>query len=156
MGTLSAKVAVVTGAASGIGLATSTGAHAFDGGLARARWGGNDAAPIFGPGKTVGAFAVQASGALATYVVGRAAHNSNIATLGSEIFRAQVVAHYAARTGRSVDRFEFYQVYGLFRLAVIAQQIYYRFHHGQTTNPQYAAFGVLTRILEDRCLSLMT
>jgi membrane-associated phospholipid phosphatase len=81
----------------GIGLATSTGAHPFDGSLAQARWGGAETAPMFAPGKTVGAFAVQAGGALATYAVGRVAHNPNIATLGSEIFRAQVVAQLTAQ-----------------------------------------------------------
>ena len=29
----------------------------------------------------------------------------------------------------------FYEVFGLFRLAVILQQIYYRYHHKQTTEP---------------------
>ncbi|MEQ1564416.1 MAG: phosphotransferase family protein [Myxococcota bacterium] len=65
--------------------------------------------------------------------------------------RAEVVAYYASRTGTPVDQFAFYEVFGLFRLAVIAQQIYYRFFHGQTTNPQYGAFGPLVGLLERRC-----
>ncbi len=40
----------------------------------------------------------------------------------------------------------FYEVFGLFRLAVIAQQIYYRYHHGQTTNEAYAGFGAGGRL----------
>jgi hypothetical protein len=76
----------------GLGVAGSTGAHAFDGSLARARWGGEDASPMFDPGKVVGAFAVQTTGAFATYLVGRATNHSEIATLGSELFRAQIVA----------------------------------------------------------------
>jgi len=42
-----------------------------------------------------------------------------------------------------------YYVFGLFRLAVIAQQIYYRFYHGQTDNPKFKNFGQLVNILID-------
>ena len=38
------------------------------------------------------------------------------------------------------EQWRFYEVFGLFRLGVIAQQIYYRYHHGQTTNEAYARF----------------
>ncbi len=55
--------------------------------------------------------------------------------------RREVVAYYAQKSGRNVDDFSFYYVYGIFRLAVIAQQIYYRYYHKQTTNPAYALFG---------------
>jgi len=40
-----------------------------------------------------------------------------------------------------------YYVFGLFRLAVIAQQIYFRFYHGQTDNPKFKDFGQLVNIL---------
>ncbi len=40
--------------------------------------------------------------------------------------RAEVVAYYAERSGRSVADWRFYEVFGLFRLAVIIQQIYRR------------------------------
>jgi aminoglycoside phosphotransferase (APT) family kinase protein len=71
--------------------------------------------------------------------------------------RAEMVAGYAARTGRDVtpERWRFYEVFGLFRLAVIAQQIYYRFHHGQTTNPAYGAFLDVVRYLDVRCTRLV-
>ena len=39
------------------------------------------------------------------------------------------------------EQWRFYEVYGLFRLGVIAQQIYYRYFHKQTTNEAYAIFG---------------
>jgi aminoglycoside phosphotransferase (APT) family kinase protein len=45
-------------------------------------------------------------------------------------------------------------VFGLFRLAVIAQQIYYRYHHGQTTNEAFAVFGPAVQYLEHRCREL--
>jgi hypothetical protein len=43
----------------------------------------------------------------------------------------------------------------LFRLAVILQQIWYRYHHGQTTNPAFAAFGDLAIYLEQRSRKLV-
>jgi len=71
--------------------------------------------------------------------------------------RAEMVAHYTARTGLSVTpgQWRFYEVFGLFRLAVIAQQIYYRYHRGQTTNEAYAAFLPVVRYLDVRCHRLL-
>jgi aminoglycoside phosphotransferase (APT) family kinase protein len=54
--------------------------------------------------------------------------------------RREVVEYYAEKTGTSIYDFTFYEVYGLFRLAVIAQQIYYRYNHGQSTNPAFRHF----------------
>jgi aminoglycoside phosphotransferase (APT) family kinase protein len=71
--------------------------------------------------------------------------------------RAEVVDYYCARTPRSVTprQWTFYEVFGLFRVAVIAQQIYYRYHHGQTTNEAFAIFGPAVRYLEQRCRELV-
>ena len=49
------------------------------------------------------------------------------------------------------ERWRFYEVFGLFRLAVIAQQIWYRYYHRQTTNEAYAVFGPAVGYLEKRC-----
>jgi aminoglycoside phosphotransferase (APT) family kinase protein len=70
--------------------------------------------------------------------------------------RAEVVDYYCAAMGFSVtpEQWRFYEVYGLFRLAVIAQQIYYRYFHGQTTNEAYAIFGPATHYLLARCRSI--
>jgi aminoglycoside phosphotransferase (APT) family kinase protein len=69
--------------------------------------------------------------------------------------RAEVISYYGEKTGLSVGNFDFYEVYGLFRLAVIVQQIYYRFHHGQTKNPEFASFFGLTQYLEKQCLEVI-
>jgi len=71
--------------------------------------------------------------------------------------RARIVEHYAERTGLSVtpEQWRFYEVFGVFRLAVIAQQIWYRYYHGQTTNQTYAVFGPAVRELERRCRALL-
>ena len=69
--------------------------------------------------------------------------------------RAQVIAYYGARSGLDVSRFGFYEVFGLFRLLVIIQQIYRRFALGQTTNPQFAGFGDAARYMAQRCRRLI-
>ena len=65
--------------------------------------------------------------------------------------RREVVAYYLERTGRAPANWAFYEVYGLFRLAGIIQQIYYRYHHKQTRNPAFRRFWILVRYLEWRC-----
>ena len=52
--------------------------------------------------------------------------------------RLEIVQSYAQKSGRNIDNLVFYYVYGLFKLATIVQQIYYRYHHGLTTNPKFA------------------
>ena len=69
--------------------------------------------------------------------------------------RAEVIAYYADRTGIGVDSFDFYEVFGLFRLAGILQQIYRRFKLGQTTNPAFAHMGAGADYLGRRCQTLI-
>jgi aminoglycoside phosphotransferase (APT) family kinase protein len=69
--------------------------------------------------------------------------------------RREVVAYYGERSGWSVDNFDFYEVFGLFRLMVILQQIYRRFVLAQTTNPRFAEFGDAVAYLGRRCRNLI-
>jgi aminoglycoside phosphotransferase (APT) family kinase protein len=46
--------------------------------------------------------------------------------------RAEAVARYGERSGRDVSAMPYYHVFGLFKMAVVVQQLYYRFHLGQT------------------------
>ncbi|MFH1058217.1 MAG: phosphotransferase family protein [Pseudomonadota bacterium] len=59
-------------------------------------------------------------------------------TRPGSLTRAEAIALYARKTGRVMDQIDFYYCFGLFRLAVIVQQIYYRFYHGQTQDPRFA------------------
>jgi aminoglycoside phosphotransferase (APT) family kinase protein len=54
--------------------------------------------------------------------------------------RAQLAQAYGERSGRDVSQVVFYYVFGLFKVAVIAQQIYARFAAGKTEDPRFAAF----------------
>jgi aminoglycoside phosphotransferase (APT) family kinase protein len=69
--------------------------------------------------------------------------------------RDQVVAYYLERTGLRTDHWPFYEVFGLFRLATIAQQIYYRYHHGQTKNPAFKNFWLLVAYFDWRCRGII-
>ncbi|MCK6680952.1 MAG: phosphotransferase family protein [Thermoanaerobaculia bacterium] len=65
--------------------------------------------------------------------------------------RKEVVDAYCSRMGLRPANWSFYEVYGLFRLAVIVQQIYYRYHHGQTRNRTFANFWLIAHYLDWRC-----
>jgi aminoglycoside phosphotransferase (APT) family kinase protein len=69
--------------------------------------------------------------------------------------RSELVAYYASRSGVSSDAWLFYEVFGLFRLAVIAQQVYYRYHLGQTTNPTSRDIRQAVLVLDDRTRRLI-
>ena len=69
--------------------------------------------------------------------------------------RDEVVSYYCAAMGYEGVDFTVYRIYGLFRLAVIAQQIYYRFHHGQTDNPVFGSFYVMVQYLNEYCEELL-
>jgi aminoglycoside phosphotransferase (APT) family kinase protein len=62
--------------------------------------------------------------------------------------RREFVAAYGRLSGLRMDGFDFYYCFGLFRLAVIVQQIYYRYYHGQTTNERFKAFALAVPVLE--------
>jgi aminoglycoside phosphotransferase (APT) family kinase protein len=69
--------------------------------------------------------------------------------------RKEAVEYYCGRMGFDAANFTFYEVYGLFRLAVIAQQIYYRYYHHQTNNPAFRRFWILVNYLNYRCRKLI-
>lgn len=65
--------------------------------------------------------------------------------------REEVIEYYLDKTGFAADDFTFYEVYGLYRLAAIAQQIYYRYHHKQTRNPAFKNIWFFVHYLLYRC-----
>jgi len=61
--------------------------------------------------------------------------------------RSEIVEMYAQKSGRDIRHLTFYYVYGLFKLAVIAQQIYYRYHKGYTTDERFAQLNYAAQML---------
>jgi aminoglycoside phosphotransferase (APT) family kinase protein len=70
--------------------------------------------------------------------------------------RKEQVDYYTQMRGIKIDSFDFYYCFGLFRLAVIAQQIYFRFFHGQTKDKRFAMLIHAVRILEQRALKVIS
>jgi aminoglycoside phosphotransferase (APT) family kinase protein len=69
--------------------------------------------------------------------------------------RQEVIEYYGQKTGWSVANFDFYEVYGLFRLMGIVQQIYQRYKQGNARNPVFATFGPFANYLGQRCERIM-
>jgi aminoglycoside phosphotransferase (APT) family kinase protein len=69
--------------------------------------------------------------------------------------RKEVIQYYCDQMGFDAKDFTFYEVYGLFRLAVIMQQIYFRYHHKQTTNKAFKNFWLLVNYMNWRCKRLI-
>ena len=59
--------------------------------------------------------------------------------------RDQFLERYAKQSGRDVAQVGYYEVLGVFKLAVILQQIYYRFRRGQTTDERFRNFDAQVR-----------
>ncbi|MDZ4714165.1 MAG: phosphotransferase family protein [Cytophagales bacterium] len=70
----------------------------------------------------------------------------NISWLPGNMPRTEVVQRYMEKSGRAVDSPVFYYVFGLFKNAVIAQQIYSRWKQGHSTD---ARFGQLIHVIHD-------
>ena len=69
--------------------------------------------------------------------------------------RREVVEAYGRLSGREIPDFRFYEVYGYFRLAGIIQQIYKRYHAGETTNPAFKNFWIMVWWLHRRAKKTM-
>jgi aminoglycoside phosphotransferase (APT) family kinase protein len=64
--------------------------------------------------------------------------------------RAEITQRYLERSGRKTDDLVFYYVYGLFKTAVVAQQIYFRFAKGMTKDARFGAFIFAVRLLGEQ------
>ncbi len=61
--------------------------------------------------------------------------------------RAELVRRYQERTGRDTSGILFYYCFGLFKTAVVLQQIYYRYHQGHTSDARFASMIDGVRLL---------
>jgi aminoglycoside phosphotransferase (APT) family kinase protein len=67
-------------------------------------------------------------------------------TLPGTLTRAELVRRYAQATGHDVNNMVFYRVLALFKVAVIIQQIYYRYHHGLTKDVRFASLPEVVKV----------
>ena len=57
--------------------------------------------------------------------------------------REEFIARYFARTGRDLSRIVFYETFARFKVAVVIQQIYFRYAKGQTRDERFRNFDQL-------------
>jgi len=65
---------------------------------------------------------------------------SSITAQPGWLTRAELVRRYAERAACDVSDLAYYEVFGLFKLGVILQQIYFRYHRGQTHDERFRDF----------------
>jgi len=70
---------------------------------------------------------------------------SDITTRPGWFTRAQIVERYARATGRDVSGLGYYEVFGIFKVAVVLQQIYFRYRRGQTRDERFRDFDERVR-----------
>ncbi len=68
--------------------------------------------------------------------------------------RDQAVARYARATGIDCDTVHWYHVFGVFKIAVVLQQIYIRYLRGQTQDERFAVFGKRVAALINKAATL--
>jgi aminoglycoside phosphotransferase (APT) family kinase protein len=69
----------------------------------------------------------------------------NLSYVPGNFTRREVIDYYASKTGRNVNEMVFYYVFGLCKVATIAQQIYQRYSLGYSKDPR---FSVLHQVVE--------
>jgi aminoglycoside phosphotransferase (APT) family kinase protein len=68
-------------------------------------------------------------------------------TYAGSMTRAELVDRYRRKTGRDMSQIAFYLAFARLKLAVIVQQIYYRYHQGLTKDPRFASMPEIVKIL---------
>jgi aminoglycoside phosphotransferase (APT) family kinase protein len=68
-----------------------------------------------------------------------------VTTWPGNLNREQLLERYVAISGRAVSNAVFYYAYGLFKIAVIVQQIYARYKQGLTQDARFAELDNLVR-----------
>jgi len=68
--------------------------------------------------------------------------------------REQLIERYARRSGRDVSKIAFYEVFALYKTAVVVQQIYIRWKRGQTKDERFGAMAPRVEALAQAALAL--
>lgn len=68
--------------------------------------------------------------------------------------REELAARYAEKTGADLSKLPFYYAFALFKTAVVAQQIYYRYAKGLTKDERFAAMIMGVHILANEAVSV--
>jgi aminoglycoside phosphotransferase (APT) family kinase protein len=63
----------------------------------------------------------------------------NLTWMPGNLTRKEVLDYYQRKSGRSIDNMIFYYAFGSFKVAVICQQIYFRYKKGISQDPRFAS-----------------
>jgi len=69
--------------------------------------------------------------------------------------RDEIIERYRLRSGRDLSTIRFYEVFARFKIAVVIQQIYFRYVHGQTTDARFATFAERVAFLARQAVELV-
>ncbi|MDQ0217306.1 phosphotransferase family protein [Peribacillus cavernae] len=72
---------------------------------------------------------------------------TSVTVLEGFMTRKQFIEAYANKSGRDISNIDFYLTFAYFKLAVIIQQIYYRYKKGQTNDPRFSHFNTFVKSL---------
>jgi aminoglycoside phosphotransferase (APT) family kinase protein len=78
-----------------------------------------------------------------------------VTALPGNLTRAELWERYLKKSGRSARSVTFYEAFGVFKIAVIAQQIYARYQKGLTSDVRFAHLGDAVRMLGERGMALV-
>lgn len=76
-------------------------------------------------------------------------------SLPGNLTRGQIAQRYAKRSGRDLSHIKFYYAYGLFKIAVIVQQIYARYKAGFSQDERFAQIIFAVYVLSARAESVI-
>ncbi len=76
--------------------------------------------------------------------------SSFLTRMPGALTRKEFAEAYAAKSGRDVSDMHWYYAFALAKLAVVLQQIYYRYHHGHTHDQRFAGMNQGVRLLAER------
>ncbi len=79
-----------------------------------------------------------------------AAKSFNLTWLPGNLTRAEVIERYARQSGRDLSNIVFYYLFGLFKNATIAQQIYARWKQGYTQDARFGGLIGIIKALADK------
>jgi len=68
--------------------------------------------------------------------------------------KEEIVERYASRSRRDVSNVRYYEIFAVFKIAVVIQQIYFRYVQGQTSDARFASFGARVEFLARHAAAL--
>lgn len=79
----------------------------------------------------------------------------NLTWMPGNLTRIEMASYYAEKSGTKISDLVFYYVFGLFKVAVICQQIYARYQQGHTKDPRFASLIYVIKACAEKARKAM-